>query len=133
MVHVPRKEVPAFETEWESMRKTPTKYTIENDQLALAEVTFTTFFGKTYKYSNQASLTYATTQIDYKFDPIEINVAAQTQTAPKGTQTISAGELGNYIETNVRQQSIVTNNKSQTPTVTPAAAMSDRWKGMKLR
>jgi len=46
---------------------------------------------------------------------------------------VTLGELSNYIETNVRQQSIVTNNKSQTPTVTPAAAISDKWKGMKLR
>jgi len=33
----------------------------------------------------------------------------------------------------VRQQSIVVNRKSQTPTVTPAAAMENKWRGMKMR
>jgi len=46
---------------------------------------------------------------------------------------VTLGELGEYIETNVRRQSIVVNNKSQTPVVTPAVAVENRWKGMKLK
>jgi hypothetical protein len=46
---------------------------------------------------------------------------------------VTLGELGDYIRTNVRQQSIVINNKSQTPTVTPSATLGDKWKEMKLK
>ena len=46
---------------------------------------------------------------------------------------VTLGELGDYIGTNVRQQSNLVNNKRQTPVVTPAPAMHDKWKGMKLR
>jgi len=49
----------------------------------------------------------------------------------KGEATL--GELGEYITSNVRQQSIVINSKSQTPTVTPSATMGDKWRGMKLK
>ena len=40
-------------------------------------------------------------------------------------------KLGNYITANVRQQSIVVNRKSRTPTVTPSANMGDKRRGMK--
>ena len=49
----------------------------------------------------------------------------------KGEATL--GELGDYITTQVRQQSIVNNSKSQTPTVTPSVTMGDRWKEMRLK
>ena len=87
LVHVPRKEAPAFEAAWESVTKIPT-YSIDNDLLALSELAFTMPDGKTYKYSNQSSLNYTVAQIDYKFDPIEINIEPQAQTTPKGNQTI---------------------------------------------
>ena len=43
------------------------------------------------------------------------------------------GELMDYIQKNVRRQSVVINRKSQTPTVSPSAAMQGVWEGMKLR
>lgn len=46
---------------------------------------------------------------------------------------VTLGELGDYIITNVRQQSIVINKKIQTPTVIPATNMSEKWRGMKLK
>ena len=49
----------------------------------------------------------------------------------KGECTL--GELGEYIQTNVRQQSVVANRKSQTPTVTPSQGVADTWKTMKLK
>ena len=49
----------------------------------------------------------------------------------KGEATL--GDLGDYITNSVRQQSIVVNGKSQTPVVTPATAMGDKWKKMKLK
>lgn len=42
-------------------------------------------------------------------------------------------DLGNYITTNVRQQSIVKNGKSQTPCVTPSAAIGSDWQNWKLK
>jgi hypothetical protein len=48
----------------------------------------------------------------------------------KGNVTL--GELGDYIATNVKRQSIVVNNKSQTPTVIPSPALSGGWENRKL-
>lgn len=44
----------------------------------------------------------------------------------------SLGELAEYIKTNVKRQSIVTNRKSQTPTTIFADAVKDEWMGYKL-
>jgi len=49
----------------------------------------------------------------------------------KGDVTLS--ELGNYIVTNVNQYSILVNNKSQTPTVTPSISIEDKWRNLKLK
>lgn len=48
----------------------------------------------------------------------------------KGNVTL--GELGRYICEKVAQESIVTNGKSQTPTVVPSANISTSWMEMKL-
>lgn len=49
----------------------------------------------------------------------------------KGEATL--GELTDYINTNVRQKSIVLNGKSQTPTVIPSLTLNEGWKNAKLR
>ena len=49
----------------------------------------------------------------------------------KGDCTLQ--ELGDYIQMNVRQQSIVVNNKKQTPGVSASQQLSDNWKTMKLK
>jgi hypothetical protein len=46
---------------------------------------------------------------------------------------VTLGELGDYIATSVRQQSIVVNRKSQTPVVTPSATLGGEWKNRKLK
>jgi uncharacterized caspase-like protein len=46
---------------------------------------------------------------------------------------VTLGELSDYISTNVRQQSIVVNGKSQTPSVTSSAELNNKWKGLKLK
>jgi len=43
------------------------------------------------------------------------------------------GELYDYISNNVKQQSIIVNRKSQTPTVSPSATLGDSWKDIKLK
>ena len=42
-------------------------------------------------------------------------------------------ELGEYIKTNVSQQSILLNGKSQTPCITPSASLDASWREWKLR
>jgi hypothetical protein len=49
----------------------------------------------------------------------------------KGNVTLS--ELGEYITTQVKQQSVVVNRKTQTPTVTPSASLVDTWRNLKLK
>jgi uncharacterized caspase-like protein len=49
----------------------------------------------------------------------------------KGNCTLQ--ELGDYIKMNVKQQSIVVNNKSQTPMVSASQELATSWKTMKLR
>ena len=49
----------------------------------------------------------------------------------KGSVTL--GELSDYITTNVKRQSVVTNRKSQTPTVTCSEIMNADWKKRMIR
>ena len=46
---------------------------------------------------------------------------------------VTLGELGDYISEKVAQESVVSNGKSQTPTVTVSQAVSDSWRNCKLR
>lgn len=49
----------------------------------------------------------------------------------KGDVTLD--ELSDFVVTNVKQQSIVVNGKSQTPTVAASLTLTDSWKELKLR
>lgn len=46
---------------------------------------------------------------------------------------VTYGELGDYIAEHVSQESIVSNGKSQTPTVSASQTVAATWKTMKLR
>lgn len=46
---------------------------------------------------------------------------------------VTLQELGEYITTNVSQQSILLNGKSQTPCVTPSASLDASWREWKLK
>ena len=87
LVPVPIIEAPNFRKSWDNIRKTP-QYDVINDKLAITEMYFTTSEGKTYKYSNQDSLNYTVTNIDYNFAPIDINIGSN-QNTPQGKQNIS--------------------------------------------
>ena len=87
LVPIPISEASAFKSSWSSIVKTP-KFFIENDHLSVAEVTFRMPNGKTYKYSNAASLNYTVAQVDYNFDPIEIDVPTGNKPSA-GQQNIS--------------------------------------------
>lgn len=45
---------------------------------------------------------------------------------------VTLGELGSYIREKVAQESVVSNGKSQTPTVVPSVSIVDNWKNLKL-
>ena len=49
----------------------------------------------------------------------------------KGDVTLQ--DLGNYITSEVKKQSVLENNKLQTPCVTPASAVADSWQKWKLK
>ena len=49
----------------------------------------------------------------------------------KGDCTLK--ELSEYIKTNVRQQSVVINRKSQTPTIVPSPSLMSSWETLKLK
>ena len=49
----------------------------------------------------------------------------------KGAVTL--GELGNYIIDNVAKESVVSNGKSQTPTVSSSITWADGWKTLHLK
>jgi hypothetical protein len=46
---------------------------------------------------------------------------------------VTLKDLGNYITTNVRQQSIIKNGKPQTPCVTPSASLGAEWQTWTLK
>jgi len=92
LVPVPINEAPVFKSNWSSIKHTPI-FGIIDDQIALSEVDFTTPEGKTYTYSNQASLNFTVAKIDYNFAPLEFNITPQNQVTPKGEQTINTVNL----------------------------------------
>ena len=46
---------------------------------------------------------------------------------------VDLGTLTDNVTKQVKRQSVVINNKRQTPTVSPSAAMTDSWRNMKLK
>ena len=99
LVPVPIAEAPKFEENFYSMKRT-VRYFVDNDKLALAEQTFENDEGQTYKYSNQASLEYFVTNVDYQFAPIEIDQAAVTR-MQQGEQKIRYAQLKNSAKSDV--------------------------------
>lgn len=46
---------------------------------------------------------------------------------------VTLGELSEYVTKQVKRQSVVINNKKQTPTIIPSQAVADCWQNMKLK
>ena len=46
---------------------------------------------------------------------------------------VDMGTLTDYVTKQVKRQSVVINNKKQTPTVIPSQTLTDNWRNMKLR
>ena len=112
LVSVPLKEAQTFKNNWNTITKTP-KYFIENDYLALAEITFA-HGDRIYKYNNQASLNYTIANIDYNFAPINVDLAEKPSTQ-QGQQNISTVNINasklSDVAKNIPETNI-TNNKT---------------------
>lgn len=94
LVNVPADYAQEFKATFSTLKRRPIFF-VENDGIGLAEYAFTMSNGQTFKYSNQASLTYSVAQVDYKFDAIEIDKSASNNNYQGGKQTISIKNM-NY-------------------------------------
>lgn len=92
LVRVPADDAQEFKATFHSLKKKPSFF-VENDRIGLAEYTFTMANGKTFKYSNKASLTYSVAQVNYNFDAIEIDKNASNNNFKGGKQTISTKNM----------------------------------------
>lgn len=90
LIPVPIDDAQQFKKSWNSITITSPTYFIENDQIALAALSFKIPGGKIYTYSNKASLSYTLAKIDYNFLPIEIDI---DESKSKGNQTIMTKNL----------------------------------------
>ena len=46
---------------------------------------------------------------------------------------VTLGELAAYLQEQVGRQAVIVNRKPQTPTVSPSPALTESWKGLKLK
>lgn len=107
LVPVPIAEAPDFEKDFYKMKQS-VRYFVENDKIALAELTFTNNEGKSYQYSNAASLDYFIANIDYRFAPIEIDSSAITR-MQRGQQNIRQHVEESDVDINIPR----TRNKNE--------------------
>lgn len=91
IVPVPRadNEARLFEANWNGMQFKDARYFIDNNHLAIANLTFVTPTGKQYQYDNEAALNYTHTDVDVHFNPIDANLFASNTPGSSGHQTIS--------------------------------------------
>ena len=99
LVPVPIDDAPKFEEEFYKMKRT-VRYFIENDKLGLAEMKFYNNENKLFTYSNQASLDYFVTRVNYQFAPIEIDQNAITK-MERGEQNVRYAQLNNSEKSDV--------------------------------
>ncbi len=92
LVPVPIDNAPNFEKSFYNLKRAVT-YFINNDKLDLAEIIFTDQSGKKFKYSNEASLDFFITNIDYKFAPIELDSTQIIRYDKFGSQNIQYANL----------------------------------------
>ncbi len=91
LVPVPIENAPQFKQQWPSISR-EIKCFIDNDTINIAEILFTLPNGEQYKYSNQASLNYEMTEIDYNFEPIELDLQTNEQPTTRGQQNIKSAK-----------------------------------------
>lgn len=105
LVQVPIEYAPDFEAGFDSMDK-DMRYYLNGDHLALAEVVYN-LGGHEFRYSSQADLRYTELDIEYNFEPVDIEVEPSALYADnKGTQTVSRSNVSvgvSDVDTNIPQ------------------------------
>lgn len=86
LVPVPIAKAEKFKNRFTECTKKPS-YFIQNDGIGLAKCEFRLSQNEVYTFNNQASLNYSIAQVEYNFDPININPVASDNN--QGKQTIS--------------------------------------------
>lgn len=90
LVPVPIAKAENFKNKFAECTKNPS-YFIQNDGIGLAKCEFRLSQNEVYTFNNQASLNYSIAQVEYNFNPININPVAQDNN--QGKQTISTISL----------------------------------------
>ncbi len=98
LVPVPIAEAENFEKNFYKTNKT-VKYFVDNDTLALAELRYIIDGGRSYAYSNSASLDYFVANLDYEFAPIELDYNPERQMS--GSQRIMKSTVKSDVDTNI--------------------------------
>lgn len=109
LVHVPTIDAQEFKANFAKLTKKPSFF-IENDALSLSEYKFTMPDGKSYSYSNQASLTYNIANVEYNFNPVEINGSFANNNFKGGKQTFTTTSLNfgtSDIDVGIPQSQVV--------------------------
>lgn len=92
LVHVPSIDAQEFKANFNSLKKQP-EFFIENDNIGLSQYHFYMSNGKKYSYNNLASLTYNLADVEYNFNPIEIDESASNKNFKGGKQTINTRSI----------------------------------------
>lgn len=92
LVHVPSVDAQEFKANFANLKREPAFF-IENDGLGLSEYHFTMPNGTKYSYSNQASLTHNIANVEYSFNPVEIDGSSANRNFKGGKQTINTKNL----------------------------------------
>ena len=100
LVPVPIQDAEYFETHFDQVKR-ENKYCIKNDGIGLAESRFE-LNGKTYRYSNQASLQFENIDIDYNFEKIDFdgNLLASNSVA-EGNQSIKSRSAVSSLKSDI--------------------------------
>ncbi len=90
-VNVPlaNNEAELFKSNWAGIHFRNPKYTIVNDEVRVASLTFVTPTGKSYVYNNDEALAYANTNVDVDFEAILRNANSGNAVAAATTTTKS--------------------------------------------
>ena len=106
LVQVPIEYAPDFEAGFDSMDK-DMRYYLNGDHLALAEVVYN-LGGHEFRYSSQADLRYTELDIEYNFEPVDIEVESPALYADRGSQTIGRSNVSigvSDVDTDIPQAS----------------------------
>ncbi len=87
LVPVPISQAPEFEKNFSSATRTDTYY-IANDRIGLESAVFKMPNGRKYRYKNDAELEFASIDINYNFDKLDINIE-ETDTRPSSKPQIN--------------------------------------------